>query len=194
MIKIGEFSKLSRVSIRMLRHYDDIGLLQPARIDEFSGYRYYEPKQLISIGKITSLKDMGFSLADISVLIDEDCDKEKLDAYYVRQQKMLTKTKEAVEYKLMLLDTARKRLREEHKMNFDFSVKMIPERYAACVEMVLPNYEAEGMAWGVLCEETDALKLVPADPEAIICLGTPFDEMDGNVISVDYLTSRKVAR
>ena len=63
MLKIGEFSKLSRVSIRMLRHYDDIGLLKPAEIDDFTGYRYYREEQLFAIGRITSLKDMGFALA-----------------------------------------------------------------------------------------------------------------------------------
>ena len=41
MLKIGDFSKLSRVSIRMLRHYDEIGLLTPIRVDPDSGYRYY---------------------------------------------------------------------------------------------------------------------------------------------------------
>ena len=41
MLKIGEFSKLSRVSIRMLRHYDELGLLAPQSIDPFTGYRYY---------------------------------------------------------------------------------------------------------------------------------------------------------
>ena len=41
MLKIGEFSKLSRISIRMLRHYDEIGLLKPAEIDRFTDYRYY---------------------------------------------------------------------------------------------------------------------------------------------------------
>ena len=40
MLKIGEFSKLSRISVRMLRHYDEIGLLTPGEIDPFSGYRY----------------------------------------------------------------------------------------------------------------------------------------------------------
>ena len=65
MLKIGEFSKLSRVSIRMLRHYDDIGLLKPAETDNFTGYRYYREEQLFVIGRITALKDMGFSLADI---------------------------------------------------------------------------------------------------------------------------------
>jgi len=45
-MKIGEFSKLFRVSVRMLRHYDDIGLLKPVEIDHFTGYRYYEASQL----------------------------------------------------------------------------------------------------------------------------------------------------
>ena len=62
MLKIGDFSKLSRVSIRMLRHYDDIGLLKPAETDTFTGYRYYREDQLFQIGRITALKDMGFSL------------------------------------------------------------------------------------------------------------------------------------
>ena len=65
MLKIGDFSKLSRVSIRMLRHYDDIGLLKPAETDAFTGYRYYREDQLLVIGRITALKDMGFALADI---------------------------------------------------------------------------------------------------------------------------------
>ena len=70
MLKIGEFSKLSRVSIRMLRHYDDIGLLPPAEIDHFTGYRYYSPDQLPAIGRITALKDMGFQLADIIKILE----------------------------------------------------------------------------------------------------------------------------
>ena len=65
MLKIGDFSKLSRVSVRMLRHYDDIGLLKPAETDAFTGYRYYREDQLLFIGRITALKDMGFALADI---------------------------------------------------------------------------------------------------------------------------------
>lgn len=50
MLKIGDFSKLSRCSVRMLRHYDEIGLLEPAEIDRFTGYRYYSEAQLTVIG------------------------------------------------------------------------------------------------------------------------------------------------
>ena len=54
MLKIGEFSKLSRVSVRMLRHYDDIGLLTPAYIDHFTDYRYYSESQLPTVSRITA--------------------------------------------------------------------------------------------------------------------------------------------
>ena len=70
MLKIGEFSKLSRVSVRMLRHYDEIGLLKPAEIDRFTDYRYYREDQLPIVCRITALKDMGFSLADIVRILE----------------------------------------------------------------------------------------------------------------------------
>lgn len=162
MLKIGEFSKLSRISIRMLRHYDDIGLLKPAEIDDFTGYRYYHEEQLFTIGRITSLKDMGFALADIIKILDNYDDKEKMDAFLSERQKELSKLSKETEYKLMLLETARKRLRKEQKMSFDVTVKTIPERYAATVHMVVPHYEDEGMAWNMMgeCKEP----LIPADP------------------------------
>lgn len=162
MLKIGEFSKLSRVSIRMLRHYDDIGLLKPAEIDTFTGYRYYREEQLFSIGRITSLKDMGFSLADIIKILDSYDDKEKMDTFLSERQKELSKLSEETEYKLMLLDTARKRLRKEQQMNFDVTVKTIPERYSATVHMVVPHYEDEGLLWNTMMSECKTL--IPADP------------------------------
>ncbi|MBR5041121.1 MAG: MerR family transcriptional regulator [Clostridiales bacterium] len=162
MLKIGEFSKLSRVSIRMLRHYDDLGLLKPAMIDEFTGYRFYKEEQLFVMGRITALKDMGFALADIAKIMDDYDNKEKLEQYLSKQQQELRKISDETEYKLMLLDTARKRLRKEQSMSFDVTTKVIPERYAATVHMVVPHYEDEGILWGKLQE--CKTPLVPADP------------------------------
>lgn len=164
MLKIGDFSKLSRVSIRMLRHYDDIGLLKPARIDSFTGYRYYRPEQLPVIGRITALKDMGFALADIIKILEAYDDKEVLDTYLARRQQELKKISESAEYQMRLLDTARKRLRKEQNMNYDVSIKTIPQRYAATVQITIPRYEDEGMVWQILNEETAPLKMIPADP------------------------------
>ena len=125
MLKIGDFSKLSRVSIRMLRHYDDIGLLKPAEIDDFTGYRYYREDQLFIVARITALKDMGFALADIVRILEVYDDREKLDGFLKTRQKELAEEAKEMEYKLMLLDTARKRLRKEQKMSFDVTVKTL---------------------------------------------------------------------
>ena len=162
MLKIGEFSKLSRVSIRMLRHYDDIGLLKPAEIDQFTGYRYYREDQLLVMGRITALKDMGFALADIVRILEIYDDKDQLDSFLTAKQKELEAQAKETEYKMMLLGTARNRLRKEKNMSFDVTVKMIPERYAATVHMIIPKYEDEAAAWGMMAE--CAQPLVPADP------------------------------
>lgn len=65
MFKIGEFSRLGQVSVRMLRYYDNNGLLQPETVDPFTGYRMYTAKQLPILRKIIVLRDMGFSIVEI---------------------------------------------------------------------------------------------------------------------------------
>lgn len=182
MLKIGDFSKLSRVSIRMLRHYDDIGLLKPAEIDDFTGYRYYREDQLFVVARITALKDMGFSLADIVKILEIYDDKEKLEVFLAARQKELAEQARETEYKLMLLDTAQKRLRKEQNMNFDVTVKTIPERYAATVHMVVPRYEDEGMAWSMMKESKQPL--VPADPCYAVAefLDDEFKEKDVEIV------------
>ena len=65
MLKIGEFSRLSRVSIRALRRYDEAGLLTPVSTDPFTGYRYYSERQLPIANRIRALRDMGFPLAAV---------------------------------------------------------------------------------------------------------------------------------
>ena len=61
-IKIGAFSKLCRVTVKTLRHYEELGLLIPAEIDEWTGYRYYEVSQFQRMGLIVHLKRLGLSL------------------------------------------------------------------------------------------------------------------------------------
>ena len=60
MLKIGIFSKLSRISVRMLRYYDEAGLLAPGEVDPSTGYRYYHERQLMEAGRIRALRGMGF--------------------------------------------------------------------------------------------------------------------------------------
>src|ERR1700683_828124 len=62
MFSIGEFARHGRVSVRMLRHYDAIGLLRPASVDAATGYRFYQARQLAELNRIIALKDLGFPL------------------------------------------------------------------------------------------------------------------------------------
>jgi DNA-binding transcriptional MerR regulator/effector-binding domain-containing protein len=71
MFSIGEFARHGRVSVRMLRHYDAIGLLQPACVDRGSGYRFYQASQLAELNRVIALKDLGFSLQQVRAVLDE---------------------------------------------------------------------------------------------------------------------------
>ena len=70
MYKIGEFSKLTDLSIKTLRYYDEINILKPSKIDNFTNYRYYEEKDLERLKKILYLKRLGFTLEEIKNNID----------------------------------------------------------------------------------------------------------------------------
>ena len=148
----------------MLRHYDGIGLLRPAEIDRFTDYRYYREDQLPIVCRITSLKDMGFALADIVKILDIYDDRAQLERYFAARQSELEQLSQETARKLTLLDTARKRLRKEDSMNYNVTIKTIPERYAATFQTIIPRYEDEGMIWSTLVSETSRLNIVPADP------------------------------
>jgi DNA-binding transcriptional MerR regulator len=78
MFKIGDFSRFTCVSVKMLRHYDEIGLLKPARVDAESGYRYYSADQLPRLNRIIALKELGFGLEQISQLLSDDLSDEQI--------------------------------------------------------------------------------------------------------------------
>ena len=70
MFSIGEFARLGGVSVRTLRHYDEIGLLRPAQVDPVTGYRGYLASQLGQLNRILALKELGLSLTQASRLLD----------------------------------------------------------------------------------------------------------------------------
>ena len=76
MLQIGEFSKICQVSVKTLHHYDKIGLLAPAEVDQFTGYRYYQVEQIDTMNYIRRLKRYGFSLEEIQQIITLSDEKE----------------------------------------------------------------------------------------------------------------------
>ena len=72
MLSIGEFARLGQVSPRMLRHYDQLGLLTPDSVDSWTGYRSYSVQQLGRLHRLVALRDLGFKLEQIGEMIDQE--------------------------------------------------------------------------------------------------------------------------
>lgn len=164
MLKIGEFSKLSHVSVRMLRHYDEIGLLHPQRVDPITGYRLYGEEQLFTTGKINVYRGMGFGLTAIAGLLHE-ADPQKLRAMLERQQESLREQSEEMSQMLHRIKLAIAQLGEESTMaNYDVTIKEIAPRYVASVRDILESYNYEGRLWHYMMKETADQNLTPANP------------------------------
>src|SRR5918993_3064347 len=74
----GASPRHGRVSVRMLRHYDAIGLLRPAHVDPGTGYRYYRAGQLADLNRIVALKDLGFTLESVRGILEDRIGGEEL--------------------------------------------------------------------------------------------------------------------
>ncbi|MDE7324808.1 MAG: MerR family transcriptional regulator [Lachnospiraceae bacterium] len=94
MLQIGEFSNVCQVSVKTLHHYDRIGLLVPAQVDCFTGYRYYKAEQIDTMNYIKRLKRYGFSLEEIQHLITVSDRMELAGALQKQKEKLRRKQQE----------------------------------------------------------------------------------------------------
>ncbi len=78
MLSIGDVARLGHLSVRMLRHYDGIGLLSPSRVDPVTGYRWYDATQLSRLNRVLALKDLGFTLDQVRTIVDGEIGPEEL--------------------------------------------------------------------------------------------------------------------
>ena len=104
MLSMGEFSALTRITIKMLRHYDEIGLLKPALRDARSRYRYYLADQFVDAQRIVALKDAGFPLGDIAALLSPAADQRSRNAAFERQRARAADLRRKAAFQLRQLD------------------------------------------------------------------------------------------
>lgn len=125
MFMIGDFAQLARVSARVLRHYDRIGLLHPVHVDKTTGYRFYGAAQLADVNQIVALRDLGFGLAEIGELIQQRMPPSELRAMLTLKQAQALAELEAVERRLRGIDSRIVQL-EENASSIDLVRKRIP--------------------------------------------------------------------
>ncbi|WP_101255777.1 MerR family transcriptional regulator [Streptomyces barkulensis] len=127
MFTIGDFARHGRVSVRMLRHYDAIGLLRPARTDPVSGYRFYEAGQLARLNRVIALKDLGFTLEQVRTILDERPGTEELRGMLGLRRAELEEAVAAATARLARVEARLRTIESEgHMPTEDIVVKSIP--------------------------------------------------------------------
>ena len=138
MFRISDFSRFTRVSVKMLRHYDAIGLLRPARIDAESGYRYYSADQLPRLNRIILLKDLGFSLEEIARLLDGDPSAEEMKGILRLRQAEIERVIEAEQTRLAQLKARLHAIEQERRPLYDVILRAVPDQWMASLRSVVP--------------------------------------------------------
>jgi DNA-binding transcriptional MerR regulator len=119
VLKIGDFSRLVQVSVRMLRHYDRLGLLRPIQVDADTGYRYYGVHQMARLNRILALKDLGLSLAQIADVLDQPLSAEQLRGMLRLQQADLRQRVEREQARLARVEARLRLIAQEGTMSHD---------------------------------------------------------------------------
>jgi DNA-binding transcriptional MerR regulator/effector-binding domain-containing protein len=145
LLTIGEFSRLSRLSVRMLRYYDDHGVLRPTRTDA-SGYRRYSPNLLETAHQLRRLRDVGLSVAELAACAPRLHDAAAMRAVLERQRERLRGESAAVAARLWEVDHLITTL-EEPTMTIDIAHRSLPARTVASVRGVIGTYADEGQLW-----------------------------------------------
>jgi DNA-binding transcriptional MerR regulator len=148
MFKIGEFSKLSQVPVKTLRYYDEIGLLRPAKVDRFTGYRYYSANQLPRLNRILALKDLGLSLAQIARLLDGDLPPAQIRGMLRLKQAELQQQVHEKQARLARVEWRLKQIEQEGTMpTYDIVLKKIDPQTVVAIRDIIPTYGDQGPLW-----------------------------------------------
>jgi effector-binding domain-containing protein len=151
MIKIGDFSKLSQVSVKTLRYYDEMGLLCPIEVDRFTGYRYYSASQLPRLNRILALKDLGLTLEQIAKILNDGVTVDQLRGMLmIKQAEQQQRVQEEVE-RLARVEARLRQIEMENVMSsYEVVIKKVGPLHVASVRGIVPTYAQQGNLWNEL--------------------------------------------
>ncbi|MBW8173442.1 MerR family transcriptional regulator [Ornithinimicrobium sp. Arc0846-15] len=175
LMTIGRFSSLTRLSVRMLRHYDSHGVLVPADIDQWTGYRRYAPHQLADAADIRNLRDVGFGVSAIGILLAARGTEAWANALQLQRESLgeeLNAAQGRVSLITRLLDQG------EHNMSITLSRKTVPAMTVVSMRGTVPAYNEEGQLWGQMMPLVGAQGIQPVGPCGVIEHDEQFTERD----------------
>jgi DNA-binding transcriptional MerR regulator/effector-binding domain-containing protein len=185
MVSIGEFARLGMVSVRTLRHYDEIGLLRPASVDPETGYRHYTPAQLGQLNRIIALKELGLSLAQSRQLV-AGITAEELRGMLVLRRAQLEQELESHKSQLREVEARLGYIEREGTMPADdITVKRVPAMGVVAIAGTAPAFGPENIVPVVNRSRLQFDELAIPD---LIKVAGPFmifyDQEDGGEVTV----------
>lgn len=137
MYKIGLFSQITKTTIKALRYYDEVGLLKPSIINKENNYRYYTTKQLYTLHKILCLKQMGFSISEISTILNNDNIKQIINRKKINLEKEIICL---VDQLTRLNNFSNENIKGDGVMNYQAAIKNTPECIVYYKKLSIANY------------------------------------------------------
>jgi len=192
MFSIGAFSRLVQLSVRVLRHYDEIGLLKPAHVSRSNGYRYYTAEQLADVHRIIALKDLGLTLEQVRTLVVNE--EQSIDAIagMLRLEKLRAEQeRNDVERRLRDLDRRLAELTESGRLA-DLN---IVEKSVASTPFLAYRERAADMSAAVALMNEVAARCEPLGPWSPL-IGVAYDEFldtENFDIELGYAVARPLA-
>lgn len=162
MIRIGDFSKLSCVTVKTLRFYDEMGLLKPVQVDPFTGYRYYNYDQLPRLHRILALRDLGFSIESIGQLLEQDLGAEQIHGMLLLRQAEIRDKMAEEEQRLKRVTAWLSQIEQEDKVSeYTVVIKSAEPIRVASIRAVVPTPPDQGVLWEELGTYLEAQRVKP---------------------------------
>ncbi len=137
MFRIGEFSKMSKTTIKALRYYDEVGLLKPEHIDEFTGYRFYSTRQLFALHRIQSLRQVGLTIDEIRLVLSG---KHPAEILQKRRTELIDELRDKQD-QLSRIDFILQN-KEDLIMSYVATIKELPSCIVYSKKLTAPSYDA----------------------------------------------------
>ncbi len=185
MFKIGDFAKMTQVSVKALRYYDEIGLLRPAYTDPHTDYRYYSADQLPRLNRIIALKELGLSLEQVALVLRDGVTADQIRGMLkLKRSELETQVREVheqlarVDARILLIET------EANMDSFDVVIRKVEPMWVVAAETHVPNYDNLGPVFdklfGVACGHATRVSRMTGPTVALY-----FDDGTGKDIRIE---------
>ena len=185
MFKIGDFSRLAQVSVRMLRHYDKLGLLTPSQTDKWTGYRYYTIDQLPRLNRIVALNGLGLTLQEIADLLGKNnaLPPEQLRGMLMLRRAELERELEERRWQLASVEARLQQIEQENEPDpYEIVVKSVEPLPVASLRLTIPTVAEVGYycqtLYGQLYRQLAAAGVAWGEPELTLYHNDEYVETD----------------